>query len=85
MEQMIHLNISNYFNANVMFPYKNALAFSEHLTGEAILGLPFYILFRNPLTVYNILYLLSFVIAGFGTLLYFFLISLYGSSWSSVF
>ncbi|MGC8926719.1 MAG: hypothetical protein ACP5QK_02210 [Myxococcota bacterium] len=69
MEQMIHLNISNYFNANVMFPYKNALAFSEHLTGEAILGLPFYILFRNPLTVYNILYLLSFVIAGFGTYL----------------
>lgn len=69
MEQILHLNIKNYFDANVMFPYKNALAFSEHLTGEAILGLPFYIIIKNPLTVYNILYLLSFVIAGLGAYL----------------
>ena len=47
-ERLIHLDIMNYFDANVMFPYKNALAFSEHLTGEAIVGLPFYIIFRDP-------------------------------------
>jgi len=66
-ERLIHLDIMNYFDANVMFPYKNALAFSEHLTGEAIVGLPFYIIFRDPLLVYNILYILTFLIAGIGT------------------
>jgi len=66
-ERLIHLDIMNYFDANVMFPYRNALAFSEHLTGEAIISLPFYIVFRDPLLVYNILYILSFLIAGTGT------------------
>lgn len=69
LESILHLNIKNYFDANIMYPYDNALAFSEHLTGEAIIGLPFYIFFKNPVAVYNILYIISFIIAGFGTYL----------------
>lgn len=69
LESMLHLNIKNYFDANIMYPYDNALAFSEHLTGEAIIGLPFYIFLKNPVAVYNILYIISFIIAGFGTFL----------------
>ncbi|GEM_PF-2803993 len=65
-ESIINLNIKNYFNANVMFPYQNALAFSEHLTGEAILGIPIYLIIKDPIFVYNFLYLLSFLIAGIG-------------------
>ncbi|MCX7957930.1 MAG: hypothetical protein N3B13_02695, partial [Deltaproteobacteria bacterium] len=65
-ERIINLDFNNYFDANVMFPYKNTLAFSEHLTGEAILGLPFYLITKNPVFTYNILYILSFIAAGLG-------------------
>ncbi len=68
-ESIFNFNLKGYFDANVMYPYDNALAFSEHLTGEAILGLPFYIILRNPIAVYNILFLLSFVVAAFSTFL----------------
>ncbi len=66
LKSITEFNIAEYFDANVMFPYKNTLAFSEHLTGESILGLPFYLINQNPVFIYNILYLLSFVVAGIG-------------------
>ncbi|MCX7943808.1 MAG: hypothetical protein N2746_04805, partial [Deltaproteobacteria bacterium] len=69
LEKITNLDFTNYFDANVMFPYKKSLAFSEHLVGEAILGLPFYLVKKNPVFVYNILYILSFVVAGLGMFL----------------
>ena len=48
----------NFFNANIFHPHPNTLAYSEHMIGLALIGLPIGILFNNPVLTYNLLILL---------------------------
>ena len=57
------------FQGNIFYPYPYALAYSEHLLGSAVLGLPFQLLWRNAVAVHNLLVLLSFALSGFGAYL----------------
>ncbi len=54
------------FNAPIFFPAKFPLAYSEHLTGIAILCLPFYAIGFAPLTIHNLAILLGFALSGYG-------------------
>jgi len=54
------------FDAPIFHPAKFPLAFSEHMTGVALLVLPFHLAGLGAVTVYNIAILLSFALAGFG-------------------
>ena len=47
------------FDANIFFPARYALAFSENLYGSALFGFPLYALGVPTLTVYNVLFLLG--------------------------
>jgi len=49
------------FDANIFFPAPNALAYSEHLLGISLFGLPVYALTRNAALTYNLLWLLSYL------------------------
>ncbi|MDE3155703.1 MAG: hypothetical protein KGN76_11405 [Acidobacteriota bacterium] len=65
-----HLHgLSGYWNANIFYPAPLALAYSEHLTAQAIEILPVYAISGNPILCYNLLLLSTVVLSGLGTYL----------------
>jgi hypothetical protein len=54
------------FDGNAFYPYKDTLAFSEHLFVPAFLGAPVFLATRNPVLAYNAVVLLTLCIAGTG-------------------
>jgi trans-2,3-dihydro-3-hydroxyanthranilate isomerase len=60
------LALRTFWDAGIFVPEPNTLAFAEHLIGETIQVLPIYWVTRNLLLCYNIAFLLSFVLCGFG-------------------
>jgi hypothetical protein len=52
------------FDANIFYPARNTLAYSEHLLGISFFTLPVYALTRNPVLAYNIVWLLSFLLSA---------------------
>ncbi len=54
------------FDANIFYPARLTLAFSENLFGAAIFGFPLYALGLSPITVYNVILLLGMASSGFG-------------------
>jgi hypothetical protein len=54
------------FNANVFYPLKYTLAFSEHSYGIALLFFPLYALGLRPLTVHAIAMFFGFALCGYG-------------------
>jgi len=54
------------FDANIFYPNKNTLAFSEHLISISLMVSPIILLSNNPILAYNIVFILSFILSGFG-------------------
>jgi hypothetical protein len=48
------------FDANMFFPEPGALAYTEHMLGLGILGLPLTLAFGNPVLVFSLLWLAAF-------------------------
>jgi hypothetical protein len=71
-EQIRHIlsgdfsRIRSFFDANIFYPVPHALAYSEHLLPQAVQIFPVYLLSKNPILCYNLLFLSTFVLAGFG-------------------
>ncbi|MBD3309186.1 hypothetical protein GF339_22460, partial [candidate division KSB3 bacterium] len=59
-------SLTNYFDANIFYPYPNTFAYHDHMFGVGLLGLPIYLLSHNPLLTYNCLLLISFVLSAYG-------------------
>lgn len=57
------------FDTNIFYPHHNTLAYSEHLFASALLSLPVYLFGGGPITAYNVVLFLSFVLCGFGMFL----------------
>lgn len=62
--------LAEYWNANIYYPHPLALAYSEHLTAQAVLILPVYAITRNPILCYNVAFLLTFVLSALGMFLF---------------
>ena len=62
--------LGEYWNANIYYPHPLALAYSDHLTAQALQILPVYALTKNPLLCYNLLFLSTFVLSGLGMFLF---------------
>lgn len=60
---------ADYWNANIFHPEPLALALSEHLFGLALQILPVYWLTGNIILCYNLLFIATFALSGFGTYL----------------
>ena len=58
--------IAGFFDANIFHPAPLTLAYSEHLIAQAVQILPVYALTGNPILAYNILFLSTWVLSGFG-------------------
>lgn len=59
----------HYFDANIFYPHRFTLAYSEHLFASALLALPVKLFGAGPITVYNFVLFSSFVLCGFGMFL----------------
>jgi hypothetical protein len=62
---LIGQSCPNYDNANIFFPHKDTMLYSETQLSAGFLTLPFFILNHNPLFSANIWYFLSAFFAGF--------------------
>jgi hypothetical protein len=62
--------LGGYWNANIYYPHPLALAYSDHLTAQAIQILPAYAIGKNPVLCYNLLLLSTFVLSGLGMFLF---------------
>lgn len=60
----------NLFHANIFYPNRNTLAYSEHLLGLSLFAIPVYLTSKNPIFTYNILAFFTFVLSGYGTYLF---------------
>ena len=54
------------FDANIFYPHRGTLAYSEANLGAGLLAVPAYWLTGNPYTALNLVLLLSFVLGGLG-------------------
>ena len=57
---------STFFDANIFYPAPLTLAYSEHLIPQALQVLPVYLVTRDPILCYNLLFLSTFVLSGLG-------------------
>jgi hypothetical protein len=64
--QMAGFHLSGWFDANIYYPNRNALAYSEHLFTQALVSLPINLLTGNPILAYNFVFLLAFATSGWG-------------------
>lgn len=64
--QTLFSNPSQLFHANIFYPHKYTLAYSEHMLANSLLALPIYFFSENPLLSYNVIKLLTFILCGFG-------------------
>jgi hypothetical protein len=61
--------LREYWNANIFSPHPLALAYSEHLTAQAVMVLPVYAITRNPILTYNAAFLSTFPLSALGMFL----------------
>ena len=61
--------LADYWNGNIFYPSRLTIAYSEHLTPESLQALPFYGATGNIILAYNIVFLATFALAGFGMFL----------------
>jgi hypothetical protein len=54
------------FDANIFFPFKHTLAYSENLLGSALLAIPIMWVTGDPLTATNLVAVLSVLLCGLG-------------------
>jgi hypothetical protein len=61
---------SGWWNANVFYPHPLALAYSEHFLPQALQVLPIYLVTKNPILCYNLVFLSTFALSGLGMFLF---------------
>jgi len=57
------------FDANIFFPLKNTLAFSEHMIVLSLIAFPVSLVSGNPVLGYNFVQLLAYILCGFAVYL----------------
>jgi hypothetical protein len=67
--QLSAATLDGFWNANIFFPERTTLAFSEHFVAQSVMVWPVYALTGNPILSYNIAFLLTFVLTGLGIFL----------------
>ncbi|MFW6113632.1 MAG: hypothetical protein ACOC78_01760, partial [Actinomycetota bacterium] len=73
---------SQLFQANIFYPSRGTLAYSEHLFILGVLGAPVYHISHNPVLTYNLLLLFGLIFSAFGC--YLLIKELTGSRWGAL-
>lgn len=68
--KIISLDFYNFFNTSNFYPHPYALLFSDILLPQSILGLPIFVIFKNPILSFNLVFILTFVLNYFSSYLF---------------
>jgi hypothetical protein len=68
-DRIARLAFDGFWTANIFFPERGTLAFSEHFIAQSIMVWPIYWATGNAILAYNIAFLLTFVLTGLGIFL----------------
>jgi len=74
--------LGSYFDGNIFYPAPLTLAYTEHMFAPAVQALPVYAATGNPILAYNLLFLASFALSGWG--MYLFVRELTGNAWAAL-
>lgn len=66
VEKITSLDFENIFNANIFFPHKRTIVYSEFLFTQSLIALPALIASENPIFAQNFVILFSFLTSGLG-------------------
>ena len=66
VKKIVSLDWKGFFDANIYFPNKRTLAYSEFLFTQSLFALPVLLISGNPILAYNVVFLLAFITSGFG-------------------
>jgi hypothetical protein len=61
---------AGWWNANIFYPHPLTLAYSEHFLPQALQALPIYLVTKNPILCYNLVFLSTFALSGLGMFLF---------------
>ena len=59
---ILSLNFQNYFETNAFYPHRYSLLFSDLLLPQSIMSLPFYLLTKNLVLSFNLVFILTFIL-----------------------
>lgn len=59
IEHISNLQINNFFNSNIFYPFHNTLLFSDLLLPSSILGLVLQLFSSNPIFIFNIIFFVT--------------------------
>lgn len=62
MNNVLTLNFQNYFETNSFYPHHYSLLFSDLLLPQSILSLPFYLITKNLILSFNIVFIITFIL-----------------------
>lgn len=60
--KILSLNFVNFFTANTFYPNTNTLFFSDLLLPQTILSLPLFIINKNPVLIFNFVFIITFIL-----------------------
>jgi len=66
IDRIVHLDFKNFFDGNIFYPQKKTVLYSENLLPQSLMALPVQVLSGNPILAYNFVFLLGFILSGFG-------------------
>lgn len=66
IHKITSLDIKNIFNANIFYPHKRTIAYSEFLLTQSLVALPVLLASKNPILAQNFVILFSFLTSGLG-------------------
>lgn len=69
VQKLINLQFHDYFDANIFFPYKKTLVYSNHFFTQSLFAVPFFLVSKNPTFTYNMILLISFFTSALGMFL----------------
>lgn len=68
-DHIVRADFAGFWDANIFFPERGTLAFTEHFIAQSVMTLPVYLATGNPIIGYNVAFLLTFVLTGLGAFL----------------
>lgn len=66
VEQLATGNVRHFFDANIFYPHRRTLAYSEHLLPQSLLAAAPLLLAGNPILAYNAVFLFAFFSSALG-------------------
>ena len=70
LEKITALNFANFFNSNAFYPHTHTLLFADSQLPQTLIALPFSFLSKNPILVFNFVFIITFILNYFSSFLF---------------